>query len=816
MNLKAKVLLLVAGAVAALNGLLYVATDELVMSGFLRQETNDADRAVRSTREIVGTMVEESLARMTDWAEWDATARFVEGINPNYVEENIEASALAALRWDVVCVAKPQEGTESLAVELDAARENVREVSAAMLAELRNATTHYRMGSPTTGFLVVDDALWITVSRDVKFTDKQPAKVPGRFMTCTRVDEAWLARLRKFTGLAIDFRRLTERPADPTEQTAREGLGGDLRGVQTLAVSEERTSSFCWMPDLYGKPAFLVRVDRDRPLLAQGKSILHSSMLVIASAGLLLLLVTLWGVSRVLRRVDALVGGVEALRAGSAVAVPVSVHDEIGTLTVAFNEMSAKIVDRERSLSAMNDRMKLVLDSTGDGLIPCDASGRVSMGESRSAVAWFGGGDGKMVWDYLFPDDEVRRCEYELGWQQLADDFLPLELLVEQMPRRLRRGDCELALDLRRFEQSSGQAGFLLVVRDITADLERERAERESRELQSITANLLRDPVDFERFLAEMENLVAWQTQAVDEQCRKRNLHTLKGNAAVYGFLGYSEYCHKVEDALAEGQAFEEFAPALQAEWKSAVQRIRQFLPERHENSLWLTAEEHSRFLQQLRRGTNRRELIGLAEMWPFPPVATVFARLGRQASRVAATLGKEITVEAHAGSLRFDPRAMGPFWDAVVHVVRNAVDHGIETRDERLAAGKPAAGRLCLRAQLAGEGLLVQFEDDGRGIAWAAVAKSAERRGLPYTTHEDLVAALFADGLSTREVVSQLSGRGVGLAAVKEACEALGGVIEVQSREGQGSKFAFHFPARHCGDVTTAFGSEADAVALS
>lgn len=799
MNLKAKVLLLVVGGIAALNGLVYVATEQLVMSGFLRQESNDADRAVRSTREVVGTMVEECLARMTDWAEWDATERFVEGINPNYVEENIEASALASLRWDVVYIARPPAGADCLAVGLDPAREKIGEVDEAMLAQLRDPKTHFRGGAATSGFLVVGDTLWITASRDVTFTDKQPAKVPSRFMTCTRVNEAWLERLRKFTGLAITFRRVDEIPADGTERTARAELGEDLSGVKTLAVTDEMTSSFCWMLDLYGKPAFLVRVDRDRPLLAQGQSILRSSMIVIASAGLLLLVITLFGVSRVLRRVHGLMRGVEALRAGSAVQVPVPVADEIGVLTVAFNEMSAKIIDREQSLSAMNARMKLVLDSTGDGLIPCDASGALVNGESKSAEAWFGDGAGKRVWDYVFADDDMRRSEFELGWQQLSEDFLPFELLVDQMPRRLRRGDSELAIEFRKFDQGDGQAGILLIVRDITAGLERERAEREARELQGIVANLLRDPTDFERFLAEMQNLVEWQTQAVDEQCHKRNLHTLKGNAAVYGFAGYSEYCHQVEDALADGGSFEEQAPGLQAEWDAAVQRIRQFLPEHREVTLWLTAEEHAQFVQQLRCGMDRQELLELAESWSFPPVAAVFARLERQAARVAATLGKEVTIEAQAGSLRFDPKTMGPFWDAVIHVVRNAVDHGIETRDERIAVGKSAVGTLSLRAHREGQALVVVFEDDGRGIDWCAVAESARRRALPHARHEDLVAALFADGVSTREVVSQLSGRGVGLAAVKAACQALGGTVDVTSREGQGTSFVFHFPVGHC-----------------
>jgi sensor domain CHASE-containing protein/HPt (histidine-containing phosphotransfer) domain-containing protein/two-component sensor histidine kinase len=805
MNLKCKVLLFVVGGIAALNGLLYLATDAVVMSGFLKQESNDADRAVRSTREIIGTMIEESLARMTDWAEWDATAHLVEGDCPTYADENIEAGGLAALRWDVVYVAKPPKGGDSLLVGLDLARENLTEVDPAMLAHLRNPATHFRSGSPTTGFLTVGEQLWITVSRDVTFTDKHATKEPGRFMTCTRVNEAWLARLRKFTGLDITFRRAEQTVADDSERLARTTLAGGLDGVTTLAVDGERTSSFCWMADLYGKPAFLVRVDRDRPLLAQGESILRSSMLVIAVAGLLLLGLTLFGVSRVLRRLDGLMRGVESLRAGAAVPVAVPVADEIGVLTIAFNEMSAKIIDRERTLSAMNERIKLVLDSTGDGLISCDSAGVVIGGVSKAAEVWFGSDSGKKIWDYLFADDEVRRAEFELGWQQLQEGFLPFELLVDQMPRRLRRGERELTIDFRKVDHGDEAIGYLLIVRDITADLDRERAERDARELQNIVANLLRDPMDFERFLAEMHKLVAWQLQEVDESCRKRNLHTLKGNAAVYGFTAYSEYCHKVENALAEGESFDGFAPGLLSEWDAAVQRIRQFLPEHRQTSIWLAPKELAQFVSQLRNGTDIETLARFAESWVCPPVAAVFARLARQGARLAAALGKQVVTECVDGDLRFDPKAMAPFWDAVIHVVRNAVDHGLETSEARLAVGKPAAGTLRLRAEVDGGQFVITIEDDGHGVAWRAVAESAKHRGLPHDSHEDLVAALFADGLSTRDSVSELSGRGVGLAAVREACEQLDGSIDVCSVHGRGTAFTFRFPVRLCLDAQRA-----------
>jgi two-component system chemotaxis sensor kinase CheA len=147
---------------------------------------------------------------------------------------------------------------------------------------------------------------------------------------------------------------------------------------------------------------------------------------------------------------------------------------------------------------------------------------------------------------------------------------------------------------------------------------------------------------------------------------------------------------------------------------------------------------------------------------------------------------------------VRLDHDRWAPFWGAFVHVVRNAVDHGLEDPETRAAIGK-AIPRIGLRTYEIVEGaagqLILEISDDGRGIRWEAVAAKAAKVGLPHATRDDLAAALFAEGLSTRDAVTETSGRGVGLGAVREACAALGGRIEVESTSGVGTTFRFRFP---------------------
>jgi two-component system chemotaxis sensor kinase CheA len=130
-----------------------------------------------------------------------------------------------------------------------------------------------------------------------------------------------------------------------------------------------------------------------------------------------------------------------------------------------------------------------------------------------------------------------------------------------------------------------------------------------------------------------------------------------------------------------------------------------------------------------------------------------------------------------------------------MVHVVRNALDHGIESPQERQLLNKTAHGNLFVKADHSGDWLVLSVRDDGRGVDWDKIRQKAMAKGLPIATAADLVNALFSDGISTRDDVSEISGRGIGMAAVKSAITRLNGRIELDSVAGKGTTFRFHIP---------------------
>ena len=135
------------------------------------------------------------------------------------------------------------------------------------------------------------------------------------------------------------------------------------------------------------------------------------------------------------------------------------------------------------------------------------------------------------------------------------------------------------------------------------------------------------------------------------------------------------------------------------------------------------------------------------------------------------------------------------PLWSALVHTISNALDHGIEAPDERVAAGKAPTGALDLSTAIEAGDFVFELRDDGRGVDWERVRARALTRGLPAASHEDLVEALFSNGLSTRDEASQYSGRGIGMGALRAVCEDFGGTLRVESERGRGTRIEVRIP---------------------
>lgn len=179
-------------------------------------------------------------------------------------------------------------------------------------------------------------------------------------------------------------------------------------------------------------------------------------------------------------------------------------------------------------------------------------------------------------------------------------------------------------------------------------------------------------------------------------------------------------------------------------------------------------------------------------------PVETLTARLGRAFARTAAALGKEADFDVHGVETEIDKVLADELADPLLHIVRNALDHGIEAPDSRVAAGKPRRGRVSMTVAPRGREVVLTFSDDGRGIDGAAIVRRARETGTLSAGEpdpRDPFSLLFRPGFSTAETVTEFSGRGVGLDVVGENLARLGGRVRVRSTPGAGTTFEVLVP---------------------
>ncbi|MBC2661105.1 chemotaxis protein CheA [Novosphingobium flavum] len=180
-------------------------------------------------------------------------------------------------------------------------------------------------------------------------------------------------------------------------------------------------------------------------------------------------------------------------------------------------------------------------------------------------------------------------------------------------------------------------------------------------------------------------------------------------------------------------------------------------------------------------------------------PIGSVFSRVPRILRELAATTGKHVRLDVSGESTELDKTVIEKLGEPLTHLIRNAVDHGIESAEERVAAGKPAEGTVTLSAEHRSGRIHIRIADDGKGIDQKRVLAKAIEKGIvapdAQLTREEIDHLIFAPGFSTAEQVSNISGRGVGMDVVRQSVKDLGGRITIESEQGKGTAFILTLP---------------------
>jgi len=481
-------------------------------------------------------------------------------------------------------------------------------------------------------------------------------------------------------------------------------------------------------------------------------------------------------------------------------------------LAASNERLEERVAQRTQALDHRNHELRTVLDNVEQALFTVDLDGRLSAERSAALDRWFPGAAAAVhLWPVLEAIDPHMAAWVALGWEQLREDFLPANVVLAQLPARTTFRDHHYEIVYRPISKPDADAAgaaidkVMVVISDVTEATARARVEADQREQMVIVREIIRDRPAFLEFFAECQRLIEAAVKpngasgAEGRAVVFRAVHTLKASAGMCGLSALTSLCHELEarmietgDELSVGER-----KRLETAWSSFADHVRNLTGIARDDQVGVARTDLQALRREIAAGASADQLLGRVRDLEREPAGRRFERVCEEAAVLARRLGKgEVTIVPEVtGDVRFDRQRLAPFWAAFTHAVRNALDHGLEPAAERISAGKPAAGRLWLRARQTEGQVVIELADDGRGIDWDAVRWRAQQLGLQSESDEQLLRALFHGGLSTDTSATEISGRGVGVSALDRVCRELGGRVEVTTARGQGTTFRFVIP---------------------
>ncbi|WP_373997697.1 ATP-binding protein [Bdellovibrio bacteriovorus] len=482
------------------------------------------------------------------------------------------------------------------------------------------------------------------------------------------------------------------------------------------------------------------------------------------------------------------------------------------------------VADRTRELSRLNQTMSALLDSLGQGFFIFNTDGKILDVSSKACESTVEcKPDGQLIWDVLkLPENKVEG--FKKWMQTLFMEMLPFEDLSPLGPTTYpHSANRNIALEYHPLRSSEGaMEGVVVVASDITSLIEAQKQAETEKEHAKLIINMIKSKREIHRFIQEAQGLLISVREEVskdqapyDTETLFRNLHTLKGGAALFSIKEVAEACHQGETLLAElkdNWTHPAFI-SLRAKCFEIEEHFFKFLDETKEilGSSALPEERQIEIaiskLNDIARkvgslpggGHVAQELLLELAMEPVSrfvePYNDVMLRLAEKIDKMIAPL------KINNGNVMVIPEIYNSLFATLVHAFRNAVDHGIEIPDTRIDAGKPAEGQVEVSFEIQQHPVqpkfLIKIQDDGAGIDPQKIREKLAKRLIDTKnkTDEQVIQHIFDSQFSTREQVTDISGRGVGMDAIKVAAEDLQGRVWVESKVGVGSTLFVEVP---------------------
>lgn len=486
----------------------------------------------------------------------------------------------------------------------------------------------------------------------------------------------------------------------------------------------------------------------------------------------------------------------------------------------------------ERTVLERTDSIKRLLDNTGQGFLSFGSDYIVESIYSKKCLGFFGkpieGIDiRELLFDaFQFKDRRLLNDLLDLVFQKIST----LETLNELLPKEANLDERILKTEFKFIDprELDDQGKVLIILTDITQEKVLEEQIRLDQERKEKLIRIAGDQSGFISFVKELKNEfkkirseLKKDSESIDFQKLIKILHTIKGNCSLYHLNRLVEYSHEMESIIEvclnseDKESIGELVTELYSKTgdmnkslESCLIELNNIIPTEKllssENYFQVSESKLKSIENQLKQLVSLEktsELDDVLSRFRNQPIARAFKDLANVAQKVAGEMSKSVSIGFSGMMTEIPFEKLKDLFSTLVHVMRNSVVHGLEPEDIRVMQGKNSTGSIKLSAGIEGDILQLIISDDGQGIDTEEVLTVAKSKGLidmnrsDVMSEENILALIFFPGFSTTEDVTVYSGRGYGLAAVKEEVNMLGGDISVRSIPGKGTSFTISIP---------------------
>ncbi|MBK9040529.1 MAG: Hpt domain-containing protein [Bdellovibrionales bacterium] len=488
--------------------------------------------------------------------------------------------------------------------------------------------------------------------------------------------------------------------------------------------------------------------------------------------------------------------------------------------------------ERTLELSEVSRLLRAIMESLGQGFLVFGADRKVSEIFTRACLKILESSPGGKFIDDVLRLEGADREQFEMWCKAVFAQSLPFESLVDLAPNRYKhtKGH-EICLDYYPIaEEGKAPSQLVLVATDKTLEREAQRELEKEKKHAQLILKVFRNRKQFERFLKGTRTAIDFLRDQVSEGAARdfdsdeafRRLHTIEGESSVFSAAEIRDACRECQDCLQPlrileaGEDPSHLLKPYRVSLKRFEQRYKGFigefqeilraLPDDSDSRVELEASEFLAILRRLQElGMPHAELSQIHDKHLNQSIRSLLSYYNEVIQVIAEKQGKTVAAIEFVGEdIRVSLDRYGYLVESLVHVFRNAVDHGLEDSVSRMKKGKSEAGKILVSTRKVilenRESIELIISDDGSGISPEAVRRIVKDMipGLDERTINDdreVIQFIFHPGLSTRSIPGEFSGRGVGMDAVKNEVQRLGGRVRVESEVDLGTKFIIVVP---------------------